>query len=82
MLDIYDVCESECQGRILDINSAYTFVLFENMRDVYVERKLNILMPERIEEQEFAWINKSTYTQIIPKVTEEFNKICTIKIND
>lgn len=82
MLDIYDVCESECQDRILDINSAYTFVLFENMRDVYVERKLDVLMPERIEEQEFAWISKSTYTQIIPKVTEEFNKICTIKIND
>lgn len=82
LLDLFDVCEKECQGRILDINSAYTFALFENMKHTYVERRFEPLMPDKIDEHEFAWISKSTYNQIIPNITKEFNKICMIKIYD
>lgn len=80
ILDLFDVCEKECNGKILDINSAYTLNLFSNIKQLYKDVKFKSLMPDKIEETEYAWILKESYEEYIPGWVRAFNKISVFKI--
>ena len=51
-MDLFDICEAECNGKILDINSAYTLSIFS--KKIYVEQKFDELMPDKIEETDYS----------------------------
>ena len=80
ILDLFDICEKECNGKILDINSAYTLNLFSNIKQLYKDVKFKSLMPNKIEETEYAWILKESYEEYIPGWVQSFNKISVFKI--
>lgn len=75
MIDLFDVCEKECFGKIMDVNSAYSLNVFSNMRMLYVSRKFNELMPDKIEESEYSWITKDSYEECMNEWIKSFNKI-------
>lgn len=40
LIDLFDVCEKECHGKVLDINSIYGLTLFDNIKELIVNCKL------------------------------------------
>ena len=81
-LDLFDVCESECNGKILDINSAYTLSVFSNLRNLYVNKIFDELMPDKIDEREYSWIMKEFYIDPIYEWVHSFNKLSKFKIHN
>ena len=80
LLDLFDVCEKECNGKIMDANSAYTYSVFNNMKELYVDKKFGELMPDKIEETEYSWVLKESYVGLVNEWAKAFNKISKIKI--
>lgn len=80
MIDLFDVCELECNGKILDINSAYTLSIFSNIKKLYVDCEFNELMPDKIEETDYSWVTKEYYIDVITEWINSFNKISKFKI--
>lgn len=80
LLDLFDLCEKECNGKIIDINSAYTFNIFSNMKKLYAENKFEELMPEKFEETEYSWVLKESYADVVNEWVNSFNKISKIKV--
>lgn len=80
LIDLFDICEEECNGKVLDINSAYTLSIFSNIKKLYVEQKFDELMPDKIEETEYSWVTKDYYIDVITEWINSFNKISKFKI--
>ena len=80
LMDLYDICEKECCGKILDINSAYSLSVFSNMKRLYIDKKFDELMPDKIEETEYAWLMRESYEDVVGDWVKNFNKISKIKL--
>ena len=80
MMNLFDVCESECNGKILDINSAYSMIIFNDMESLYVEKEFKEIKPDKIEETEYSWVLRDSYADLINSWINAFNKISKIKI--
>ena len=80
LIDLFDICEAECNGKILDINSAYTLSVFSNVKKIYVEQKFDELMPDKIEETDYSWVTKDYYIDVIVEWINSFNKISKFKV--
>ena len=80
MMDLFDVCEKECNGKILDINSAYSLNIFSDMKKLYVDGLFDELMPDKIEETEYSWITKECYSELMNEWIRAFNAVSKFKV--
>jgi len=80
LINLFDVCEKACNGKILDINSAYSLNLFNDPKMLYIDVKMSDLFPDNIEEDEYMWLIKEYYFNAVAEWAIGFNHICKIKI--
>ena len=77
---LISVCMNECHFGVLDINGNYRYTFFENMKQLIVEEKLDILMPDKFEDYDFVWITVEDYMENLPVWVSQFNSFSDIKI--
>ena len=77
---LISVCMNECYFGVLDINGNYRYTFFENMKQLIVEEKLDVLMPDKLEDYDFVWITIEDYMENLPVWVSQFNSFSDIKI--
>ena len=82
LMSLFDVCEKAVGGTILDINSAYSISIFNDVRQLYRRHRQTELFPSMITEPEFIQVYRETYSTLLPAIIKSFNDISFVKIRD
>lgn len=72
LIDLFDICERECHGRILDINDYMTAEIFKDIISTYHHNKLDTVKPEIFDEDEYSWVTKAFYENFLDDVIIRF----------
>lgn len=77
LLDCFKDIEDSCFGRILDLNEGIYFMLFDDMKAMYVNDSIgeNVVRPDSYEEREHDWLTFEMMEKFIPDIIRKFNEM-------
>ena len=79
ILDYFDSCNSYCMNRMLDCFDYMTMEVFKDMDKTYNKCSIDAVKPSYFDMDEYSWLVKELYEQMMPSVIERFNRLFEVK---
>ena len=77
---LFNVCRIECGFGVLDVNSDYRYIIFENVKRLIVDQQIETTLPDYMCDNELIWIEDDDYMEQVPEWIGAFNSFSRIKI--
>lgn len=80
LIDLFDLAQESCGGKIIDYNPDYRYVYFDNLKEFYKHGRIGVIMPTEWECVQYNWVNKNEYADMLCNWVYQFNKFCKVKL--
>lgn len=74
IIDHFKMCENECNGVILDINSYMAEDIFRNLKASFITCKPDVVLADTFCEGEYNWCEIDTFEELVVDVNSRFSK--------